>query len=75
MPLPILCARIVIGQVQAPLPTSSPDNLNLKVKQVSFSTEDGELIYTNLYGESDRGLVLAMVVALHRRAGSRGRNP
>jgi pimeloyl-ACP methyl ester carboxylesterase len=55
----ILCARIVMAQVPAPSPAPSHDNLNLKVKHVSFATEDAGLIYADLYGKSDRGVVLA----------------
>jgi pimeloyl-ACP methyl ester carboxylesterase len=52
-PLLILCASIVIAQAPP------PDQLNAKVEHVSFPTEDGGLIYADLYGKSDRAVVLA----------------
>jgi len=39
--------------------TASHDKPELKVEHVSFATEDGGLIYADLYGKGDRGVVLA----------------
>jgi alpha-beta hydrolase superfamily lysophospholipase len=49
----ILCARILIAQ------PPSHDRLKASVEHVSISTEDGGLIYADLYGKSDRAVVLA----------------
>lgn len=58
-PLLILYASIVTAQVQAPSPALSHDEHEVKVQHVSFATDDGGLIYADLYGKSDRGVVLA----------------
>ena len=58
-PLLILCACIVTAQVQAPSPAVSHDKPEVKVDHVSFATEDGGLIYADVYGKSERGVVLA----------------
>jgi pimeloyl-ACP methyl ester carboxylesterase len=58
-PLLILCACILTAQVQAPTPALSNNKSESEVGHISFSTEDGGLIYADLYGNSDRGLVLA----------------
>jgi len=39
--------------------TSSDQKAEVKTKHVSFATEDGGLIYADLYGEGDQGVVLA----------------
>jgi len=49
----IFCARIVIAQ--AP----SHDQPHVNVEHVTLATEDGATIYADLYGKSDRGVVLA----------------
>src|SRR4029077_318379 len=58
-PLLILCGCILTAQVQAPSPAFSTNKSESEVEHISFSTEDGGLIYADLYGNSDRGLVLA----------------
>jgi pimeloyl-ACP methyl ester carboxylesterase len=58
-PLLILCACIVTAQVQARATALSHGKTEVKVEHVSFATEDGGLIYADLYGKSDRGVVLA----------------
>jgi pimeloyl-ACP methyl ester carboxylesterase len=58
-PFLILWAWIVTAQVQAPSPVPSPHKPELKVGHVSFATEDGGLIYADLYGNGERGVVLA----------------
>ena len=50
IPLAILFAGAVAAQIDKP---------ELKVEHVSFATEDGGLIYADLYGKGDRGVVLA----------------
>jgi pimeloyl-ACP methyl ester carboxylesterase len=37
----------------------SPDNPQTEIEHVSFPTEDGALIYADVYGSGDRGVVLA----------------
>ena len=58
-PFLILWAWIVTAQVQAPSPALSSHKPELKVGHVSFATEDGGLIYADLYGNGERGVVLA----------------
>lgn len=58
-PVLILCACIVNAQVQSPSPVLSPDKPEPKVEHISFTTEDGGLIYADLYGNGERGVVLA----------------
>ena len=58
-PFLILCGCIATAQMQAQSPAPSHNKLGSEVEHVSFSTEDGGLIYADLYGNSDRGLVLA----------------
>jgi alpha-beta hydrolase superfamily lysophospholipase len=55
----ILCGCGVIAQEKVPSPAPSHRNLEPKVEHVSFATEDAGLIYADLYGKSDRGVVLA----------------
>jgi pimeloyl-ACP methyl ester carboxylesterase len=40
-------------------PALSLDKFRVNVEHVSFATEDGAVIYADLYGKGDRGLVLA----------------
>ena len=54
-----LCTCTVTAQVQAPSPVLSPHKPELKVEQVSFTTEDSAVIYADLYGNGERGVVLA----------------
>jgi pimeloyl-ACP methyl ester carboxylesterase len=58
-PLLILCSCFVTAQVQAPSRALSQDKPELKAEHVSFATEDGGLIYADLYGNGDKGVVLA----------------
>jgi dipeptidyl aminopeptidase/acylaminoacyl peptidase len=58
-PFLILCGYIVTSHIQAQSPAPAHNKLGSEVEHVSFSTEDGGLIYADLYGNSDRGLVLA----------------
>ncbi len=39
--------------------TPSDEKLGVKIQHVSFATEDSGLIYADLYGEGDQGVVLA----------------
>ena len=39
--------------------TPSDEKPGVKIQHVSFATEDGGLIYADLYGEGDQGVVLA----------------
>ena len=57
----ILYACSVAAQIPAPYYSAalSNDKPQEKVKHVSFATEDGGLIYADLYGKGDRGVVLA----------------
>jgi pimeloyl-ACP methyl ester carboxylesterase len=58
-PFLILCVCIVAAQVQSPSPVLSPDKPEPKVEHISLTTEDGGLIYADLYGNGERGVVLA----------------
>ena len=58
-PFLILCASIVTAQAQSPLSLLSPEKPEAKVAHISFTTEDGGLIYADLYGSGERGVVLA----------------
>ena len=70
----ILCTCIVCAVAQAPAPAPS-HNRDEKVEHVSFVTEDGALIYADLYGKGNgSGVVLVMAVDLLRRVGSPRRN-
>lgn len=53
-----LCSCIVTAQVQAPSPALLPHDPELKIEHVSFPTEDGGVIYADLYGNGERGIVL-----------------
>ena len=57
--LVILCASVAAAQVGHTSPELSPDKTEAKVEHVSFATDDGGLIYADLYGEGARGVVLA----------------
>ena len=54
-----LWAYAALAQVQAPSSALANDKPDIEVDHVSFTTEDGGLIYADLYGNSDRGVVLA----------------
>ena len=58
-PILILCGCILTTQVQAASLVLSPDKPELTVKHISLATEDGGLIYADVYGDGDRGVVLA----------------
>lgn len=63
-PLPwflILCACAGTTKIQAPYSSAalSHGEPQGKVEHVSFATEDGGLIYADLYGKGERGVVLA----------------
>lgn len=53
------CAAAI--QINAPFCVAplSQDRSEAKVEHVSFATEDGGLLYADLYGSGDRGVVLA----------------
>jgi pimeloyl-ACP methyl ester carboxylesterase len=57
--IPIVFASIVAAQVQALSPAPSHDSTEARVDHISFATEDGGLIFADLYGTGDRGVVLA----------------
>jgi len=52
-------ACIVTAQVQSPSSQLSPDKPEPKVEHIFFATEDGGLLYADLYGNGKRGVVLA----------------
>ena len=58
-PILILCGCIFTTQVQAASLVLSPHKTEVRVEHTSFPTEDGGLIYADLYGNGERGLVLA----------------
>jgi pimeloyl-ACP methyl ester carboxylesterase len=58
-PLLLLYACLVSAQVEASSPALSHDKSEVKVEHVSFTTEDNGLIYADVYGKGDRGVVLA----------------
>jgi len=58
-PFLFLCTCIVTSQVQAPSPVSSAEKPKSKVANVSFATEDGGVVYADLYGSGESGVVLA----------------
>jgi pimeloyl-ACP methyl ester carboxylesterase len=55
----LLYASIVFVQMEAPSAALSDDSPEVNIQHVSFPTEDNALIYADLYGEGDRGVVLA----------------
>ena len=57
----ILCLCTGNAQTPAPAPSLSATLFEKKpkIQHVSFATQDGGLIYADLYGEGDRGAVLA----------------
>lgn len=63
-PLLILCLCSGDAQTRAAPWDEKP---RLKIQHVSFPTEDGGLIYADLYGEGDQGVVLCARRALHKR--------
>jgi pimeloyl-ACP methyl ester carboxylesterase len=59
MPILILGVCIVTAQVQTPSPALPHEKPEAKVEHVTLATEDGGLIYADLYGNSERAVVLA----------------
>ena len=59
MPAVILCTSVVAAQVRRTSPEPSSDKAESKVEHISFASEDGALIFADLYGSGDRGVVLA----------------
>jgi pimeloyl-ACP methyl ester carboxylesterase len=59
--LSILCLRDAGAGTQTPsLPATPSDHkTGVTIQHVSFAAEDGGLIYADLYGEGDQGVVLA----------------
>jgi len=57
----ILCWCNADAQTPAPSQSATPwdEKPEVKIKHVSFTTQDGGLIYADLYGEGDQGVVLA----------------
>jgi pimeloyl-ACP methyl ester carboxylesterase len=55
----LLCTCVVTSQVQAPSPLPSAHKPESEVANVSFATEDGGVVYADLYGSGERGVVLA----------------
>ena len=57
----ILCWCNADAQTPAPSQSATPrdEKPEVKIQHVSFTTQDGGLIYADLYGEGDRGVVLA----------------
>ena len=58
-PILILFGCVLTTHVQAASLVLSPDKTEVMVEHTSFSTEDGGLIYADLYGRGERGIVLA----------------
>ena len=58
-PFLFLCTCIVTSQIQAPSPVPAAQKPELKVDHVSFATEDGGVVYADLYGSGEWGVVLA----------------
>jgi len=59
MPVVILGASVAAAQVRRTSTEVSSDKTDSKVEHVSFASEDGALIFADLYGSGDRGVVLA----------------
>lgn len=57
--LVIMFCCIAASQAQPLSSALSSDKPDVKTEHVSFATEDGGLIYADLYGQGDRGVVLA----------------
>jgi len=59
--LPILWACTITAQTaQQASAAPSPSNRQAGIEHVSFPTADGGLIYADVYGKGDRGVVLAL---------------
>jgi len=58
-PLIVLCAVVAVAPIQRPSSHPSSGTTRAEVEHVSFASEDGGLIYADLYGKGDRGVVLA----------------
>jgi len=59
MPVVILGASVAAAQGRRTSPEVSSDKTDSKVEHVSFASEDGALVFADLYGAGDRGVVLA----------------
>jgi pimeloyl-ACP methyl ester carboxylesterase len=57
--IPIFFVSIVAAQVHASSPAPSHDSTEARVDHISFATDDSGLIFADLYGTGDRGVVLA----------------
>ena len=55
----ILGASVAAAQARRTAPEASSDKTDLRVEHISFASEDGALIFADLYGSGDRGVVLA----------------
>jgi pimeloyl-ACP methyl ester carboxylesterase len=58
-PLLVLYASLVFVQVEVSSAALSDDSSEVNVEHVSFTTEDNGVLYADLYGQGDRGVVLA----------------
>ena len=67
-PFVLLFACATAIQINAPFSAAplSQVRSEAKVEHLSFATEDGGLIYADLYGSGDRGVVLAHGWTLHK---------
>lgn len=57
--LALWCASALLAQVQRKSTEISAGETDAKAEHVSFATEDGAILYADLYGQGDRGVVLA----------------
>jgi pimeloyl-ACP methyl ester carboxylesterase len=57
--IPIFFVSIVASQVHVSSTAPSHDSTEARVDHISFATDDGGLIFADLYGTGDRGVVLA----------------
>jgi pimeloyl-ACP methyl ester carboxylesterase len=57
--IPIFVASVAAAQGQVSSPVLSHDGPDAKIEHISFATEDSGLIFADLYGKGDRGVVLA----------------
>jgi pimeloyl-ACP methyl ester carboxylesterase len=59
MSVVILWACVAVARVECTSSELSSDKADSKVEHISFASEDGALIFADLYGSGDRGVVLA----------------
>jgi hypothetical protein len=71
----ILCLCDGTAQTRAPSLSTTPSDEKpaAQIQHVSFVTEDGGLLYADLYGKGDRGVVFAHGGRFTRRAGNHRR--